>query len=344
MHPALSTALTAYAAYRAYSHKSLTPAGIFAAIVTAVIHAIHPFSTLTVCLLFGFYFVGNSATKYKHSVKETLTLSSTNSGGGSSATRTHIQVLSNSICASVLILAHYMLIRDDITAGKEITFSLVPGSGVNGWKDALMVGVMTQYAATLSDTLSSELGILSRSKPRLIYNPFKSVPPGTNGGVTAAGFISGFFGSVWIAIISVLAVPLNPVHENDISFKLTLAGVIVASGVFGTILDSLLGATLQASVIDVKAGKIVESEGGEKVLVKSGRSQSFGGTARQRVAVRSEGIDATAKTKAVEGGGEGEGSRKVLNGVDLLSNNGVNVLMAGIVAAGGVYWGWWYVQ
>ncbi|KAF3906149.1 hypothetical protein ABW20_dc0100543 [Dactylellina cionopaga] len=342
MHPLLSTALTVYASYRAYSHKSLTPLGILAALVTSIIHAIHPFSTLTICLLFGFYFAGNSATKYKLAIKETLTVSSTGSSGGA-ATRTHTQVLSNSICASVLILAHYFLIYDDIHAGKEITFSLNPRH--QNWEDALIVGVMTQYAAVLSDTLSSELGILSKSPPRLIYNLSKVVPPGTNGGVTAAGFIAGIVGSVFIAIISILTVPFDTHHGGaDIEFKITLAVVVISAGVLGTIVDSLMGATLQASVIDVKVGKIVESEGGEKVLITSGRYPSATGSMRKRVSVVSEGADATAKTKAVGEGVSDSGSRKVYSGFDILSNNGVNVAMAALMAAGGVAWGWLYVQ
>ncbi|KAK6521481.1 hypothetical protein TWF506_001694 [Arthrobotrys conoides] len=337
MHWALSSALTALVAYRAHSRKSLTISGILAAVVTAIIHAVHPFSTMNMGLLFGFYLAGNSATKHKHAIKQSLTISA--SGSHTVTTRTHTQVLSNSICASVLILTHYYLIQDDLKAGKEITFSLFSG-GKNGWRDALVVGIMTQYAAVLSDTLSSELGILSRSPPRLIYNPLKVVPPGTNGGVTLAGFIAGTIGSIFIAIISVISVPFSP-ENSTLQFKATLGGVIVAAGVIGTIIDSLLGATLQASVIDVKAGKVVESEGGEKVLVTSARYPSIEGQVRKRVGVASEGQDVTARTRAVEGG---DGSRKIFNGVDLLSNNGVNVVMAGIAAVGGVLWGYWIVQ
>ncbi|KAK6507034.1 hypothetical protein TWF481_005487 [Arthrobotrys musiformis] len=335
MHWALSSALTALVAYRALTRKSLTFGGILAAVGTAVIHAIHPFSTLNICLLFGFYLVGNSATKHKHAIKQSLTVSA--DGSHTVTTRTHIQVFSNSICASVLILLHYYLIQDDLKSGKEITFSLLPG-GENGWRDALIVGVMTQYAAVLSDTLSSELGILSRSPPRLIYNPLKVVPPGTNGGVTLTGFLAGTAGSILISAISLLSLPFA--EGSDVSFKATLGGVIIASGVIGTIVDSLLGATLQASVIDVKAGKVVESEGGEKVLVTSRKYPSLEGQVRKRVGGAGEGR-VVAETKAV--GGD-HGSREIFNGFDLLSNNGVNVVMAGIVAVGGVGWGYWVSQ
>ncbi|KAK6340766.1 hypothetical protein TWF696_009086 [Orbilia brochopaga] len=320
MHPIFSGSLIFYACYRAHSHQSLTPAGIAAALVTGVVHAIHPFSTLTICLLFGFYFAGNSATKHKHAIKERLTVSST--GSGSSKTRTHVQVFANSICASVLILAHYAAVYDDIKAGRPVAFSLTAGR----WQDALMVGVMTQYAAVLSDTLSSELGILSTSPPRLIYNPARVVPPGTNGGVTLAGFLAGTAGSIFIALISIFATPFAATLDS--MFKVHLGVVVVAAGVVGTLLDSLLGATMQASVVDGRAGKIVESPGGEKVLVKSPSWQEGG--ARRRTHEKKE--------EAEERGP----SRRVLVGRDLLSNNAVNVVMAAAMAAAGVAWGLWH--
>ena len=48
--------------YRAYSHKSLTVPGLIAAALTAVIHAIHPWS-LPFSLLVVFYLGGTKATK-----------------------------------------------------------------------------------------------------------------------------------------------------------------------------------------------------------------------------------------------------------------------------------------
>ena len=48
--------------YRAWSHKSLTPAGIVAAALTAVAHAIHPWS-LPFVLLIVFFLAGTRATK-----------------------------------------------------------------------------------------------------------------------------------------------------------------------------------------------------------------------------------------------------------------------------------------
>ena len=71
----------------------------------------------------------------------------------------------------------------------------------------------THYAAVAADTYSSELGILSKSKPRLITT-LNTVPPGTNGGVTAAGVLAGALGAFTIGITSFLGVTF-PIFEVD---------------------------------------------------------------------------------------------------------------------------------
>jgi uncharacterized membrane protein len=51
----------------------------------------------------------------------------------------------------------------------------------------------SHFACCLGDTLASELGILSRSPPRLITT-FKPVPPGTNGALSTVGTIASVGG------------------------------------------------------------------------------------------------------------------------------------------------------
>ena len=51
--------------YRAHSHKSLTPAGIAAATLTAVAHAVHPWN-LPFALLIIFFLAGTAVTKVSH--------------------------------------------------------------------------------------------------------------------------------------------------------------------------------------------------------------------------------------------------------------------------------------
>jgi len=276
-------------------------------------------------LLIAFYFFGTTATKVKHDVKSRLTLSSTGAGGGEGA-RTATQVLANSLVASILTLAHAIRLSRARESGDERCFS-----------DSLLVlGIIGNYAATTADTLSSELGILSRSAPRLITT-LRRCPPGTNGGVSGAGLLAGAGGAAAIGITSLLLLPFCE-DAWSLPQKLGLLAFITAVGTAGSLLDSLLGALLQASVVDVRSGKVVEAPGGKKVLVTPpGNDGADDGGARKRVGGASK---APAPATGAEVGVAG--SRKVLVGRDVLSNNGVNLLMAALTSVGAMvvsaYW------
>ncbi|KAJ5020308.1 integral membrane protein DUF92-domain-containing protein [Bipolaris maydis] len=331
MKPIIAVPGVAALIYRAWSRNSLTPVGIFAAFVTAVIHTLHPWSVFTV-LLAVFFLAGSSVTKVKHDIKAKLTQSATGASGGEGA-RNHIQVVANSGIASVLILLHLWQLRKDGRYEDE-------GLCWTGNSDVLVTGIVANYAAVAADTFSSELGILSKSKPRLITAPWRIVPPGTNGGVTTTGLGAGLLGALLISLSSTMFMPFCKDWSFVEKTKYTLA--MSAAGFSGTLLDSLLGALLQASVVDVHSGKVVEGEGGRKVLVHSnvsGRSEGKDGIAK------ASGTDAAASIKAskamLKAGASGavvtdpqHESRKIEVGSDLLDNNAVNILMAGLVSLG----------
>lgn len=227
--------------------------------------------------------------------------------------------------------------------------------------------VARNYAAVASDTFSSELGILSSHPPRLITAPWRVVPPGTNGGVTLTGLGAGLLGSFIVAFTSTLLIPFcdsNSVQHSyggqtwTMSDKASYTAALTLAGFCGTLLDSLLGAVLQASVVDVHSGKIVEGEGGRKVLVHSAGSLRMKQRAklRSQVVDHEEGEEGVAKTtalgsspeaasrlqaadkarSAVSGSAEDEPheSRRVDTGRDILDNNTVNLLMALMVSVG----------
>ncbi|KAK7536287.1 integral membrane protein DUF92-domain-containing protein [Phyllosticta citribraziliensis] len=355
---------TAGLVYRAWSHKSLTPLGILVAALTAVAHAVHPWSVFFVQLVV-FFLAGSAATKVKHDIKARLTHSSAGGGGGEGP-RTHVQVLANSAVASVLVLLHaWSLYSTGEGSSSEQCF---PRGGASGFRvaDLAVVGAVVNYAATASDTLSSELGILSSSPPRLILPPFTTVPRGTNGGVSRAGLLAGLGGSVLLALTATLLLPFCPSSSSssssgwDLGGKLNFTLGVAAAGLVGSVLDSILGATLQASVVDVRSGKVVEGDGGRRVPVRRGSSSS---PLRPSSSSSSSSSPSLAKTSAVDPAaadaardvkaragvavaqaqGQGE-SRKIVTGRDLLSNNGVNLLMAALTSAGamvvaGVAWG-----
>lgn len=67
MHPYIAVPATLGLVYRAYSRKSLTPVGIVVAGLTAIVHAIHPWS-IFFALLVVFFLTGTAVTKVLESV------------------------------------------------------------------------------------------------------------------------------------------------------------------------------------------------------------------------------------------------------------------------------------
>lgn len=144
----------------------------------------------------------------------------------------------------------------------------------------------SNYAAVAADTFSSELGILSRSRPRLLTSwNFREVPPGTNGGITLWGTMAGFLGGLIIALTSVLLLPFCPTGLSSragkffgddqpgfeggsgwsLREKTAWVIAVTAWGGLGSLLDSALGGWFQASVVDARTGKVIEGTGGKKV-------------------------------------------------------------------------------
>ncbi|KAK5947581.1 hypothetical protein PMZ80_001734 [Knufia obscura] len=337
----IATPVTAYLIYRSHTHASLTPPGILTAATTATVHALHP-SPLPFTLLVLFFLLGTSATKVKKDVKATLTLSSTGShtrnahsstlgaifsGGWNKTSEAHerrerqkkgtststaggqeprsaIQVAANSACVSLLCLLHIYIYGFD---NKERTGILVSNGcfGSVPARDVILAGIIANYAAVTADTLSSELGILSRTKPRFILS-LKEVPPGTNGGVTGAGLGTGFAGALVIGVVSVLMLPVQ--CGGTVADKAGLVFAVGIWGALGSVLDSILGAAFQASVVDRKSSKVVEAPNGGRVLVTA------------------------PKEKGEKD--EGRPSRLIGSGRDILDNNQVNFVMAASMTIG----------
>ncbi|EEP75504.1 conserved hypothetical protein [Uncinocarpus reesii 1704] len=356
MKPAVAVPATALLVYRAWSRKSLTPTGIFFATLTAIIHAIHP-SPAPFAFLVIFFLGGTTVTKIKHDVKAKLTVSASGSAGGEGP-RTHIQVLANSVVASILILLHTRQLYQN--KGHE-----PPCFAYGG--DLLMVGIVANYAAVAADTYSSELGILSKSSPRLITSlTLRKVPRGTNGGVTLVGLAAGALGALTIALTSVLLLPFCPVGTLAKFTKTGLDGgrawgsrekilwvmAVTVWGTLGSVLDSVLGGLLQATVVDKRTGKVVEGEGGSKVLVHPGAVARPGPEdtyirqgSQLRVTedianivaprpLRHE-MDVSGKIAGGPADVEHE-SRRIQAGHDVLDNNAINVLMAAIMSIGAI--------
>lgn len=98
---------------------------------------------------------------------------------------------------------------------------------------ALMLAAAGAIASSTADTWSTEMGTLSRNLPRSILS-MKRVAAGTSGGVTLLGTIAQIGGALFIAgIVSFFDWPSRS------------ATAAIAGGIGGSLVDSLLGATVQ---------------------------------------------------------------------------------------------------
>lgn len=94
-------------------------------------------------------------------------------------------------------------------------------------------------ATVNADTWATELGVLSHSAPRLITTG-RTVEVGTSGGVTLAGTGAATAGAALIALCAALFPPFPSFPFFPVLALLTLAGLL------GSLIDSLMGATIQA--------------------------------------------------------------------------------------------------
>ena len=123
------------------------------------------------------------------------------------------------------------------------------------WPDPLLyVACVGTMAAVNADTWATEVGVLSKRPPRLITNG-RQVDTGTSGGVTATGLAASLGGAGLIALVAAAAAWIGRARP-EVLWAVVLAGV--AGGTCGSLLDSLLGATVQAIYWCDRCGKETE--------------------------------------------------------------------------------------
>lgn len=201
-----------------FKHEALSASGTIAAILVGELVFVFG-GTQWFVLLAVFFLTSVFFTRFKARNKEEVVKEFAKGG-----VRDFWQVLANGgIAALVAIAFHYY-------SSPTVLFAFL--------------GVM---ATVTADTWATELGILGKSKPRLITN-WRPVRIGTSGAVSLSGTLSALAGAATIAIAFLatqqffgrLSLP------QTIDFAITAFAVIVFSGLAGAIADSLLGATLQA--------------------------------------------------------------------------------------------------
>lgn len=122
-----------------------------------------------------------------------------------------------------------------VTANGGLGALIAIASAVFPWAGwfPLFVGVM---ATVTADTWATELGTLSRKPPRLITNG-RIVEVGSSGGVSVLGTAVSLTGGLLIGLFAGLLEPNYSVW--------LLSGLGAIGGLIGSLVDSLLGATVQ---------------------------------------------------------------------------------------------------
>jgi uncharacterized protein (TIGR00297 family) len=93
---------------------------------------------------------------------------------------------------------------------------------------------LAALAEAAGDTSSSEIGMAFPGRTVLITS-FKSIPPGTDGGISLFGTLAAIAGAAIVATTALLS--------NLIT--LPQAAVVIFAGFFGTMIDSLLGSLFE---------------------------------------------------------------------------------------------------
>ena len=160
--------------------------------------------------MLAFFGVGSLVTRLNYKEKLEMGVAEGNEGA-----REAKNVLANTVVAAICVVG----------------FSMDTQLGING--DIFIFGFAGAIAAAMSDTLSSEIGILFEDT-RLITT-FSKVEVGTDGGVTVQGSLAGFVGAFFIGLLTSWALGIG------------LGGAIVIgiAGVVGMVGDSILGASLE---------------------------------------------------------------------------------------------------
>ena len=109
-------------------------------------------------------------------------------------------------------------------------------------------------ATVTADTWATEVGVLSRARPRLVTNG-KVVEVGASGGVTLAGTLAALAGA---ALIGLAAAGFDLAAHDSLFLSLSLFLVSSLAGLLGSLFDSLLGATAQAIYFCDLCGKETE--------------------------------------------------------------------------------------
>ena len=117
-------------------------------------------------------------------------------------------------------------------------------------------GFAVSFASSNADTWASELGVLSRGEPVSLFT-LRRVTRGVSGGVSILGSGMALCGALFIAALFALEnLSLGIVRGGF----LWIAALVTVGGFIGSLVDSFLGATIQAQYL--MEGALTEQKAG----------------------------------------------------------------------------------
>ncbi|RIB11258.1 integral membrane protein DUF92-domain-containing protein [Gigaspora rosea] len=251
MHILITVIISLALAFHGLRKKSLAKSGALGAFLVGIITLSNDQLAFTVVLLV-FYFTGSRLTKYKAERKKKL--GEAYQEGGQ---RTAMQVACNALTGTIICIIHQYYYGGQLKCllddhGSRLLFWMYIGhySTCNG--DTRIIDVLEPQ------NYGSEKLLFC------LYQHLMQVPPGTNGGVSPLGLLASVLGGFIIGASAVISI-----YFADGCNRLYIELIPVASiaGLIGSIIDSILGATVQISLYSEKSRMISNSKTEETKLV-----------------------------------------------------------------------------
>ena len=221
---AIVLALCALLSLISYKFGLLTPSGSAASFVMGVVIGV--FGSINwLVMLITFALAGFVVTRYKIDVKMKNGLQE-----GRKGERTYKNVFANAFVPAMIAIISYAV-------------------GMQNQPIAALA-YLCSISVAAADTIASELGVLSPNV-RLITN-LKKVPPGTDGGISAYGTLWAILAAIFVSLAGwVVLFPGTAIDDRVF--------VPIVMGVFGCMVDSLIGATFETWKLVDKLGNNVSS-------------------------------------------------------------------------------------
>lgn len=211
----------------AYNKKSLNRSGMIAAIILG--SSIFVFGGIIPFILMLVFFISSSIISRIAKIKK-ISLEKIHEKGDA---RDFIQVIANGGIALICVILFQVT--------KDIKF---------------LIASAVSFSVSNSDTWASELGVLSKGNTRSILTG-KIIEKGVSGGVSLLGTLSAFLGATVIGLSYTIIYIFTFGYDKSIVKILLL---ITLLGFLGSILDSILGVTIQGHYIDELSEKITEKK------------------------------------------------------------------------------------